>query len=372
MKIKIILFIMIVVSFVSIYKGCFFFEDENEIKIELEKQPEEIKDTIIYNNIEKSINNNRQVINILEIDISHNDIEIKPMLSHNSIFGFEKLSDMAIRNEAYAAINGGFFYEYGDPSGMIIIDNELITKSTGKYPVFFKHNGNAKISEVITNIWIEHNGEKIEIDGINSYAQRGKSYIYTRRFGIGNRVNTENLSIVVENDVVKEIITLANETKIPRNGFVITFIPPYYFEQGEIPFKIGDTISWNYKTNLGNFEQAYECGSWLIRDGQIVVPDWDEWVGVLTNRDPRTVVGIKDNGNIILLTVDGRQPGYSIGLTGKELASLLLDLEVRDAAMLDGGASTGMVIEGNVVNRPSFGGNERLLGGGLGVMKGNN
>ena len=99
-----------------------------------------------------------------------------------------------------------------------------------------------------------------------------------------------------------------------------------------------------------------------------VVKEKDAWVGVLTNRDPRTAVGIKWDGTVILFAVDGRQPGYSAGFTGKELAEYLADYGVKDAAMLDGGASTEMLLEGKLVSRPSYQGEERQVGGGILVL----
>jgi exopolysaccharide biosynthesis protein len=91
-------------------------------------------------------------------------------------------------------------------------------------------------------------------------------------------------------------------------------------------------------------------------------------VGVMTNRDPRTAVGIKEDGTVILFVVDGRQPGFSAGFTGKELAEYLIGCGVRDAAMLDGGASTEMLVEGRLVSRPSHKGEERPLAGGILIL----
>jgi exopolysaccharide biosynthesis protein len=127
----------------------------------------------------------------------------------------------------------------------------------------------------------------------------------------------------------------------------------------------GDKVGLIYDPPLNSRTQAYECGSWLVKAGKIVIGERDEWIGVMTNFDPRTAVGIKANGSLILITVDGRQPGFSTGLTGAELAEFLLDYGAENAAMLDGGASTEMILRGKVVNRPSFKGEERMLGGGL-------
>ena len=132
-----------------------------------------------------------------------------------------------------------------------------------------------------------------------------------------------------------------------------------------IPFTIGEKVRFEYKPYLGTDGQAYECGSWIVRDGEIVIGDKDPWVGVLTNRDPRTAIGIKESGEVVLITVDGRQPGYSYGFTAQELGEFLVEYGVKDAAMLDGGASTEMIIKGKLVNKPSFRASERPLAGGI-------
>jgi exopolysaccharide biosynthesis protein len=55
-------------------------------------------------------------------------------------------------------------------------------------------------------------------------------------------------------------------------------------------------------------------------------------------------------------------------MTCRELGEFLIDYGVKSAAMLDGGASTEMIVEGEVVNKPSFKEQERPLGGGLVVI----
>ena len=54
-----------------------------------------------------------------------------------------------------------------------------------------------------------------------------------------------------------------------------------------------------------------------------------------------------------MVTVDGRQPGVSVGMTLQELAEYLLSLGATDAMNLDGGGSTTMFLDGRVVNTPS-------------------
>jgi Phosphodiester glycosidase len=70
-------------------------------------------------------------------------------------------------------------------------------------------------------------------------------------------------------------------------------------------------------------------------------------------RQPRTLVGWNPAGQKLLVTVDGRQPDKSVGMTLAEATDLLLALGATDGINLDGGGSTTFVADGAVVNTPS-------------------
>ena len=70
-------------------------------------------------------------------------------------------------------------------------------------------------------------------------------------------------------------------------------------------------------------------------------------------RHPRTAVAKLKDGKFLMITVDGRQPGVSVGMNLQELAEYLLSLGATDAMNLDGGGSTTMFLDGKVVNTPS-------------------
>jgi exopolysaccharide biosynthesis protein len=72
-------------------------------------------------------------------------------------------------------------------------------------------------------------------------------------------------------------------------------------------------------------------------------------------RHPRTAAGVRADGKLLFVTVDGRRPEESVGMSLPELTDLLLELGCVSAINLDGGGSTTMVIDGKVVNRPSGG-----------------
>ena len=87
----------------------------------------------------------------------------------------------------------------------------------------------------------------------------------------------------------------------------------------------------------------------LLRAGRALEIDGSDLV---TSRHPRTLVGW-NRAESFLVAVDGRQPGYSVGLTLREAADLLARLGATEGINLDGGGSTTLAIGGTVVNRPS-------------------
>jgi hypothetical protein len=94
--------------------------------------------------------------------------------------------------------------------------------------------------------------------------------------------------------------------------------------------------------------------------------------------NPRTAVGIGANGRrLLLVVIDGRQAGLSVGASLRETASLLRDLGARDAINLDGGGSSAMVIADpgatsgfRLVNKPSDKTGERPVANALAVVRG--
>ena len=85
-------------------------------------------------------------------------------------------------------------------------------------------------------------------------------------------------------------------------------------------------------------------------------------------RQPRTLAGVGAGGRLILVTVDGRRPGWSAGVTLAEAARLMRSLGARDALNLDGGGSSAMTVRGRVVSRPSDAGGERPVSDALVVL----
>lgn len=76
--------------------------------------------------------------------------------------------------------------------------------------------------------------------------------------------------------------------------------------------------------------------------------------------NPRTAIGQKKDGHILLVAIDGRS-GFKQGATLKELQDVLLQEGAWNAANLDGGSSTTMYYNGEVINNPSDSSGERTI-----------
>ncbi len=105
-------------------------------------------------------------------------------------------------------------------------------------------------------------------------------------------------------------------------------------------------------------EQVFSFGPGLLEDGEITVGVSDE-VGRAKASNPRTAIGILEEGHYVFVVSDGRS-NESEGLSLYELAEFLQSLGVQTAYNLDGGGSSTMVWQGELVNQPS-GGRERAV-----------
>lgn len=103
--------------------------------------------------------------------------------------------------------------------------------------------------------------------------------------------------------------------------------------------------------------EAVTFKPFLIVNGQAMITSGNGGWGIA----PRTAIGQTKDGKILLLVIDGRQPGYSVGATLKDVQDIMQQYGAYNAANLDGGASTVMYYNGQLMNKPSGGDGERYL-----------
>lgn len=109
------------------------------------------------------------------------------------------------------------------------------------------------------------------------------------------------------------------------------------------------------KTDKSGWDRCYAAisgGPVLIRHGVNVLPANDQDFN-MTEKHPRTAIGQKATGEVLWVVVDGRQAEWSEGISLLELAELLLVRGAVDALNLDGGGSSIMIVNHEIVNHPS-------------------
>lgn len=122
-----------------------------------------------------------------------------------------------------------------------------------------------------------------------------------------------------------------------------------------------------YDETTTSAQELLDVGVWntlsfgpaLVEDGQVVAGI--DQVEIDTNfgnhsiqgEQPRTAVGVIDANHLVFVVVDGREEGYSRGATLPELAQIVLSLGATTAYNLDGGGSSTLYFNGQVVNQPS-------------------
>lgn len=138
----------------------------------------------------------------------------------------------------------------------------------------------------------------------------------------------------------------------------------------------------NLDDGKGNFRSTRQTGSVVITDGKLYIvkadclAGWEKYIagedvitsgplmiadgknedientGFNTARHPRTAIGKKPDGTVIMIVVDGRHKGNAAGMSIFELQKVMNWLGCESAINLDGGGSSTMVVSGDIVNYP--------------------
>lgn len=115
-----------------------------------------------------------------------------------------------------------------------------------------------------------------------------------------------------------------------------------------IAFDKNDELNIGEYTDASQFRDGIEFKPALIINGETLVSGSAGW-GIA----PRSVLGQRKDGQVLLLIVDGRAPGYSIGCTLGDCATIMERYNAIQASNLDGGSSSLMIYNGTEITRPS-------------------
>lgn len=323
-----------------------------------------IKEGVVHIKKTKYLSGNPIRLNIIEINPSINpNVKIMPIMAGNELAKKSTVTSMSRKNNAFAAINGSFFKpQTGVPLGILMINKKILTGPIHERVALGITDNGFKMERVSLNAKLNYLGRELKVNNINQPRTLCTDVlIYTPEWGIQSPTTPKyGIQIAVQNGKIIE--KSSNPIKIPENGFVISAplskISDFLAEESpktKIINKISSPqIILDIKTNP-NWEDVNHIiggGPFLVKDGNIYVDYIEEKFKPIAGRNPRTAIGYTKEGNFIMVTIDGREQ-KSVGAGLFELAKVMKSFECQYAMNLDGGGSSTMQINGQVVNVPS-------------------
>ncbi len=331
------------------------------------------------------------------------------VLSNDRIARRERVSSMGERVGAVAGVNGGFFATSGDPVGVLALDGELVSEPVDGRSALLLPPPTAPapagplIAPVRYRGRVTVNGRSRAIDGIDrtrglipACGGRGGDVPTIRPNSLLTCTDSSELVVLsprygarppaeggVEALVRDGVVTRLRPPGtggVPRRGMLLTgtgdaarFLRNAALPRSRVEVR-SDLLVGGRRIDLLGLT-VVGGGPRILRGGRVAVAARAEGFAPLRSffqafvagRQPRTLAGVRADGTLLLVTVDGRAPGWSAGMTLPEAARLMRSLGAREAINLDGGGSSTMTVHGEVVNRPSDG-VERRVSDGLFVM----
>jgi hypothetical protein len=325
-------------------------------------------------------------IHVVEVDPRACGMGFRTAAALDGVVGVETTTSLARRSgpagaPALVGINADFFRAepFGVPEGPQVAAGEVVV-TEGAYgpsvaarfsirqPVFgVVRGGEPFVGEAVGagSTWAHAAGTR-PLARVNAPPGPDSLALYNRFAGGATPAGTGAVEVVVRvaaaavaagdttRAVVVRIDTLPPGVPVPADGAVLA-------GRGGAAGWLralapGDSVAWTlpFAGAPGPVVELVGGFPLLLRQGRPVldgVPTIRE--AFAARRHPRSAVAIRPDGIILLVTVDGRQPGYSDGMTLPELTDLLLELGATEALNLDGGGSTALALRGTLVNRPS-------------------
>ena len=286
--------------------------------------------------------------------------------------GLERTSAICRRVGCTIAVNGDFWKPGTDQpiGGVVSLGHLLRTPVSDHLQVSLGRDGGLHAGRLeLRASLVPDDLAPLSITGINRPPRGNELVIYTPAYGrtTGTKKGTLELPIKAVRPSGPVVLSRTTLVRVGKNGS----------EHGNAPIpgegavlagrgrgdgavrdllrrvRSGETAP-NALLRLDSNTNAVESigGSHLlVRNGRATPPS--EPTSFVVGRHPRTLLGWTGDGDVLLVTVDGRQTGRAEGMTLAEAARMMVRLGATDALNLDGGGSTTFVHKGKVLNRPS-------------------
>ncbi len=339
-------------------------------------EEKELLGGVLYRHIQQLDSNGWQDIYAVQADLKAPGVKLEVLKSNKGESYMETVSTLASESGALAAVNADFFAAKrgqsgrGSAVGVEVRDGELKSSASVAESMNTLYKGiedtRFYINAFQFDITVSANGKTDKIKLVNKYDDLTGIVMYTDDWAESS-VGSEGGIIEVavdKNGVVVEKVTESAPISIPDGGYVLSAHMSYNtFLLDNV--NVGDTVSVDIKStpNIQYIETAVGGGGVVVKDGKVP----SKFSHNAAGRNPRSAVGLDESGTIVtLVAVDGRR-SEAKGMTQTELGQLMVELGCYTALNFDGGGSTTMVVEKNVVNTPSDG-SLRKVTNALGVV----
>ena len=352
------------------------------------------------------------IVDVLEVDPGAFAGDVTPALATGIVPGRETLTSLAGPFGALAGVNGGYFVigasngTDGDLAGISVLDGQLVSEAIDRRTSLVlptRSGEGARVEALRTDGAVRSSdGARRELDGLNrvpglirncggvggdqptqaplhdvTCTDPSELIRYDSRFGASTDAGPGVEAVLGPDGTVTERRE-ARGGAIPARGAVLAGTgdgADWLRSHARVGRHVAVPVTASGRRGplpLGSELGVVNGGPRLLRRGVSDVnaraegfdhpgdPEFFYRFGV--RRNPRTLAGVTPAGNLLLVTVDGRRPGYSVGASFEEEAEIVRALGARDALNLDGGGSTTMVARGQLVNRPSDSTGERPIG----------
>ena len=303
---------------------------------------------------------------------------LQPVLSNNAILGTEKVTAIEQRVSpiaTVAGVNGDRFAANGRPSGILIRNGALDQgPSDARSSIGLDTTGALRVEKVrLLSTW-QGTGQRQTLTAVNNSPSSSGTSLYTPAWGPITPAAPGSVEIVLEPfppatpnvEVSGPVVSIGGGggTPIPADGAVLVARGAAATNRvrAEAPASSAVRVRLVLQPDWTGVTNALGGGPALVRRGKAIFDANEAFVAnQLAVPEPRTAVGQLKDGRIVLVAADGRQPGYSTGMTNFELALALVKLGVVTGAALDGGGSTAMAFDGRLLNKPSDRNGERAV-----------
>ena len=292
------------------------------------------------------------------------------------------LSELAATREVVGGVNADFFSLagfQGVPTGALVSGSKVMV-GPGPQPVFaVAENGAVTLGPLRAAATIRIDDMVLAFPNWNRPANDNIT-VYDANWGSQLDTASGVIEVVLDGSPMRvtRVDTAVAGSSIPARGYVLVAGRNTQASQRTLlrSLKPGDRVDVSISLTPSHPREAVGGRPMLARDSAIVPEVEREGQDSFRARNPRTAVGLANNGRrLILAVIDGRQKPYSDGTTLRETAEIMLALGARDAMNLDGGGSSTLVYRDStnalrIANKPSDAVGERAVGDALAIVRG--